>query len=48
MIKYSKFSTDYKKSKGRIFNENPDPHRTCFMKIPVMAMEISANFCSFK
>ena len=32
MIKYSKFSTDYKKSKGRIFNENPDPHRTCFMR----------------
>ncbi len=32
MMKYSKFSTDYKKSKGRIFYENPDPHRTCFMR----------------
>ena len=32
MLKYSKFSTDYTKSKGRIFFEQDDPHRTCFMR----------------
>ena len=32
MTKYSNFSTDYKKSKGRIYPEEIDPHRNCFMR----------------
>ncbi len=32
MIKYSNFSTDYKKSRGRIYPEEIDPHRNCFMR----------------
>ena len=32
MMKYSKFSTDYKKSKGRMFSEKDDTFRTCFMR----------------
>ena len=32
MLQYSNFSTDYKLSKGRIFEENDDPNRTCFMR----------------
>jgi len=32
MVQYSNFSTDYKLSKGRIFDENDDPNRTCFMR----------------
>ena len=32
MKEYSNFSIDYKKSKGRIFSEEDDPYRTCFMR----------------
>ena len=32
MVKYSKFSTNYKLSKGRMFSEVEDPNRTCFMR----------------
>lgn len=32
MVQYSNFSTDYKLSKGRIFPENEDFNRTCFMR----------------
>ena len=32
MVQYANFSTDYKLSKGRIFDENDDPNRTCFMR----------------
>ena len=32
MATYSIFSTDYKKSKGRIFKEIDDRNRTCFMR----------------
>ena len=32
MVKYSKFSTDYNLSKGRMFSEKTDPNRTCFMR----------------
>ncbi len=32
MATYSIFSTDYKKSKGRIVNEREDQNRTCFMR----------------
>ena len=32
MIKYSNFSTDYSKSRGRVFYETEDPHRSCFMR----------------
>jgi|TARA_B100000287_G_C20668626_1_gene792644 dGTPase len=32
MIKYSNFSIDYKKSKGRMFQEEEDLNRTCFMR----------------
>ena len=32
MAQYSNFSTDYKLSKGRIFEEKDDPNRTCFMR----------------
>jgi len=32
MVQYSKFSTDYKLSKGRMFLENEDFNRTCFMR----------------
>ena len=31
-MKYSNFSTDYNKSRGRIYEEVEDPHRTCFMR----------------
>ena len=31
-MKYANFSTDYKKSKGRIYSEDIDPHRNCFMR----------------
>ena len=32
MVQYSNFSTDYKLSKGRMFPENEDFNRTCFMR----------------
>ena len=32
MVQYSNFSTDYKLSKGRMFSENEDLNRTCFMR----------------
>ena len=32
MKEYSNFSIDYKKSKGRMFYEEDDPYRTCFMR----------------
>ena len=32
MVQYSNFSTDYKSSKGRVFNESNDLNRTCFMR----------------
>ena len=32
MVQYSTFSTDYKSSKGRVFNESNDLNRTCFMR----------------
>ena len=32
MVQYSNFSTDYKLSKGRMFPENEDINRTCFMR----------------
>ena len=32
MVQYSNFSTDYKLSKGRMFPENEDYNRTCFMR----------------
>ena len=32
MVQYSNFSTDYKLSKGRMFPENEDLNRTCFMR----------------
>ncbi len=32
MVQYSNFSTDYKSSKGRVFNESSDLNRTCFMR----------------
>ena len=32
MAIYSTFSTDYRKSKGRIFDEKPDINRSCFMR----------------
>ena len=32
MKEYSNFSIDYKKSKGRMFSEKDDAHRTCFMR----------------
>ena len=32
MVQYSNFSTDYKLSKGRMFAENEDINRTCFMR----------------
>ena len=32
MVKYSKFSTNYNLSKGRMFSEVEDPNRTCFMR----------------
>ncbi len=32
MVQYSKFSTDYNLSKGRMFSESIDPNRTCFMR----------------
>lgn len=32
MVQYSSFSTDYKSSKGRVFNEPSDLNRTCFMR----------------
>ncbi len=32
MATYSIFSTDYKKSKGRMVNEREDQNRTCFMR----------------
>ena len=32
MKEYSNFSIDYKKSKGRVFSENEDSFRTCFMR----------------
>ena len=32
MVQYSNFSTDYKLSKGRMYLENEDINRTCFMR----------------
>ena len=32
MVQYSNFSTDYKLSKGRMYLENEDFNRTCFMR----------------
>ncbi len=32
MVKYSNFSTNYNYSKGRIFFEKEDVHRTCYMR----------------
>ncbi len=32
MVQYSNFSTNYKLSKGRVFSEEDDPNRTCFMR----------------
>ena len=32
MVQSSTFSTDYKSSKGRVFNESNDLNRTCFMR----------------
>ena len=32
MVNYSNFSIDYKKSKGRLFQETEDINRTCFMR----------------
>lgn len=32
MVQYSNFSTDYKLSKGRLYKENEDFNRTCFMR----------------
>ncbi len=32
MVQYSKFSTNYKISKGRVFKEQEDLNRTCFMR----------------
>ena len=32
MVHYSKFSTNYNLSKGRMFPESTDPNRTCFMR----------------
>ena len=32
MVQYSNFSTDYKLSKGRMYTENEDFNRTCFMR----------------
>jgi len=32
MVKYSNFSTDYKRSLGRLFPEENDSYRTCFMR----------------
>ena len=32
MVQYSKFSTNYKISKGRVFREQEDLNRTCFMR----------------
>ncbi len=32
MVQYSNFSTDYKFSKGRVFKEEDDQNRTCFMR----------------
>ncbi len=32
MVQYSKFSTDYNLSRGRMFSERSDPNRTCFMR----------------
>ena len=32
MVQYSNFSTDYKLSKGRMYLENEDLNRTCFMR----------------
>ena len=32
MVQYSKFSTNYKLTKGRVFKEQSDLNRTCFMR----------------
>ena len=32
MVQYSKFSTNYKLTKGRLFKEQTDHNRTCFMR----------------
>ena len=32
MVQYSNFSTDYKLSKGRVFSEENDANRTCYMR----------------
>ena len=32
MVQYSNFSTDYKFAKGRVFKEEDDQNRTCFMR----------------
>ena len=32
MVQYSNFSTDYKLSKGRVFSEENDSNRTCYMR----------------
>ena len=32
MVQYSKFSTNYKLTKGRVYKEDSDLNRTCFMR----------------
>ncbi len=32
MVQYSSFSTDYKLTKGRVYQEDSDSNRTCFMR----------------